>query len=314
MPEEPQSSPPPFGRPAGRSVDPASPDELDSLLAEAAALAADVSSELCESDHEQHHETVNVPLDSLDRDTAADVDARLEDLDALVGQAVNEVGSRDGSPTAQSSRTASQVPAFMDEFTRPEEPSAPAAPPASGQPAGKANPPGTDPHAARKASPVPAAPPAHSPPSAVPSFMDEFTRPDKSIAKPAPAARATATPPGAQPAAAPQPTRPNPPNGARPQPQHPPAPSTATAVLDEPVTEPNQEEPVDEPMTESLSGGPPDSPIMATCWRAGSRMADLLEMLDRPLRGVGQRVRSVVAFMSVALLVAAFIVFVLTLL
>lgn len=310
MPEEPHSSPPPSERPTGRFVDPASPDELDSLLAEAAALAADVSSELREDEPDSLNEAANVPLESLDRETTADVDARLEDLDALVGQAVREVGSRDESPSAQSSRTIPQVPAFMDEFTRPEQPTASAAMPANGTPDDKGSPAGVNHHAGRKPTQAPAVLPAHPAPPAVPSFMDEFTCPDESVATSAPAGLASSATPGPQSTAVIQPSRSDPKHSAPPQAQHPPAP----AAVDESSTETDPDEPLDEPLSEHPGEGPPNSPLMATCWRAGSRLADLLEVLDRPLRGVGQRIRLAVGWLSVTLLVAAFVVFILTLL
>lgn len=313
MPEESQSSPPPSDRRSGRSADPASSDELDSLLAEAAALAADVSSELGGNDADRPDEAVNIPLESVDRETTEDVDARLEDLDALVGAAVNEVGSNAGPPAAPPTGAAPPVPSFMDEFTRPEEPVAPPASPVDHETTTTANTIGTGRAAGRDTALTPTTPESNVAPPAVPSFMDEFTRPDKPAENAPPAAVGKPAPAAPRPAAAFMASSTSLPNPARPQPIPSPAPTAGTIAVAEHPEGAEQVDPLDEIPREEPTEQVPDTPIMATCWRAGSRLADLLEVLDRPLHGIGQRIRTVVAWLAVALLVAAFVVFVLSL-
>jgi hypothetical protein len=114
-------------------------DELDALLAEASSLASEISEEVGEVELRGTPGEVSRPANASG-DPSNNLDAQLAELEQLAETAGSEIGAdtdelngRAPEPDSVSqpepasppeSETGDEVPSFMEEFTRPEEPQA----------------------------------------------------------------------------------------------------------------------------------------------------------------------------------------------
>ena len=116
----------------GPGADGAAEAELDAILAEAASLSANVSADLGEPESTTTGGEPKPPASSQDEDTG-DLDTQLGQMEQLLDAAATDLGAEptgERQPKQQETGAAedkqatpsarAEVPAFMDEFTRPE--------------------------------------------------------------------------------------------------------------------------------------------------------------------------------------------------
>ncbi len=131
------------------------PDQLDALLAEASALAEDLSLEIAGEDPFTGIEEVDhTAVDSADQDTPIpDVDTQLESVDELIAETQTALGVEAPAITdGDASASVDDIPDFMQEFTTP---------PQTEDESATSDEPSTDASV-----------------DAIPDFMQEFTRPE----------------------------------------------------------------------------------------------------------------------------------------
>lgn len=271
-------SPDPTG---GTGREEVSAEELDALLAEASALASEISNDLGEPGEEMEAE----PRESTEGEQSLPepigltdgVDTQLQRIDGFVAEARSELGASpeppeeptksDQAPSPASEERA--LPAFMDDLTSPVDDSASPAAEDPGNPSAEFHEPEPRRIAARQS--VPPEPETPDPPvwAEAPAVSDPLAE------------------------------------GSGPAPNGPPQPI------------PHEKMSADEP---TLPGAPLSTDRVGAIHRAAARLSavalglcncgvQLLEMMDRPVRRLGPGPRHAIGWLAIATLGTSFIVF-----